>query len=55
MCIFFQKQRKKVLKKLYPMLLHFLVTFSIQCKDYFTIRKGEARNLNYWLHKNAHY
>lgn len=55
MCILFQKQRKKGLKKLYPMLLHFLVTFSIQCKDYFTIRKGEAGNLNYWLHKNAHY
>jgi len=54
MCIF-QKQRKKGLKKLYPTLLHFLVTFSIQCKDYFTIRNGEAGNLNYWLHKNAHY
>lgn len=54
MCIF-QKQRKKGLKKLYPMLLHFLVTFSIQRKDYFIIRKGKAGNLNYWLHKNAHY
>lgn len=34
MCIF-QKQRKKGLKKLYPMLLHFLLTFSIQHKDLF--------------------